>query len=191
LQDDFRVSPTLMLNLGVRYEYSTPPIERQNRLANFDPAAGGMEFAKDGSLFERTLVHPDQNNWAPRVGFSYSPRSGWVVRGAYGVFYSHTVRQGREGMLGFNPPFLVDNTIVASVFGPTAVASAAVFRLADGYPQGLLVAHRTPASGLPTFNNSILGSSASWHRISCSTSPTSETRARNYRACETSTRRRL
>ena len=34
-----------------------------------------------------------------------------MFRGAYGVFYSHTVRQGREGMLGFNPPFLVDNLL--------------------------------------------------------------------------------
>ncbi len=138
LQDDYRVSPALTLNLGIRYEYSTPPIEQENRIANFDPSKDVMEFAKDGSTFDRTLVHPDRNNWAPRAGFSYSPRSGWVIRGAYGVFYSHTVRQGREGMLGFNPPFLVDNLLVANVFGPTAVASAALFRLADGYPQGLL-----------------------------------------------------
>jgi hypothetical protein len=138
LQDDYRISPALTVNLGVRYEYSTPPIEKENRLANFDPGTGTMRLAKDGSTFDRTLVHPDRNNWAPRIGFSYSPRSGWVIRGAYGVFYSHTVRQGREGMLGFNPPFLVDNTIIANVFGPTAIASGAPFRLADGYPQGLL-----------------------------------------------------
>ena len=138
LQDDYKISRKLTLNLGIRYEYSTPPIERENRLANFDPATGSMQFAKDGSTFERSLIHPDRNNWAPRVGFSYSPASQWVIRGAYGVFYSHTVRQGREGMLGFNPPFLVDNLIIANVFGPIAVASAAPFRLADGYPQGLL-----------------------------------------------------
>jgi hypothetical protein len=41
-------------------------------------------------------------------------------------------------MLGFNPPFLVDNLILTNAFGPTAVASAAIFRLRDGYPQGLL-----------------------------------------------------
>ena len=142
LQDDYKVSPALALNLGLRYEYATPPIERENRFANFNPAAGAMEFAKNGDTFDRTLIHPDRKNWGPRAGFSYSPRPGWVVRGAYGVFYSHTVRQGREGMLGFNPPFLVDNLLVASVFGPTAVASAAVFRLADGYPQGLLDPNR-------------------------------------------------
>ena len=49
-------------------------------------------------------------------------------------------------MLGFNPPFLVDNLIFANVFGPTAVASAAPFRLADGYPQGLLEGTRVEVS---------------------------------------------
>jgi hypothetical protein len=142
LQDDFKISRKLTLNLGVRYEYSTPPIERENRLANFDPVTGSMQYAKDGSTFERTLIHPDRNNWAPRVGFSYAPAPRWLLRGAYAMFYSHTVRQGREGMLGFNPPFLVDNLIIANVFGPTAVASAAPFRLVDGYPQGLLDPNR-------------------------------------------------
>jgi hypothetical protein len=46
-------------------------------------------------------------------------------------------------MLGFNPPFLVDNLILTNAFGPTAVASAAVFRLRDGYPQGLLTPNAT------------------------------------------------
>ncbi|HET9218991.1 MAG TPA: TonB-dependent receptor, partial [Terriglobia bacterium] len=137
-QDDYRVSSALTLNLGIRYEYSTLPIERENRLANFNPATGTMRFAEEGNTFERTLIHPDRNDWAPRVGFSYSPRPDWVMRGAYGIFYSHTVRQGREGMLAFNPPFVVDNLLVANVFGPTAVASAAPFRLVDGYPPGLL-----------------------------------------------------
>src|SRR5216117_2189285 len=58
------------------------------------------------------------------------------MRGGYGMFYNHTNRQGREGLLGFNPPFLVDNTI--SVSGSNQPASAAIFRLQDGYPSGLL-----------------------------------------------------
>jgi hypothetical protein len=138
VQDDYRVTQSLTLNLGLRYEYGTPPVEKNNRFANFDPVSGSMQLAKDGSVFDRSLIHPDRNNWAPRVGFSYAPLPGWAIRGAYGVFYSQRVRQGREGMLGFNPPHLVDNLIISPVFGPTAVASAAVFQLANGYPQGLL-----------------------------------------------------
>ena len=101
-------------------------------------SAGTMVFAKDGDTFERALIHPDRNNFAPRIGFAYTPAARWVVRGGYGVFYTHTVRQGREGMLGFNPPYLVDNLLQTGVTGAAAVASAAPFRLVNGYPSGLL-----------------------------------------------------
>ena len=115
-----------------------PSVEKNNRFANFDPVTGAMRFATDGDLFDRSLIHPDYNNFAPRFGFAYSPTDRWVIRGGYGVFYSHTVRQGREGLLGFNPPFLVDNLIQTGVTGANAIASAAPFRLQNGYPGGLL-----------------------------------------------------
>jgi hypothetical protein len=138
VQDDYRVTPRLTANLGLRYEYATPPQERNNAFANFDPQTGTMVFASDGDTFERTLIHPDRNNFAPRLGFAYTPASRWVVRGGYGVFFTHTVRQGREGLLGFNPPYLVDNLLQTGVTGAAAVASAAPFRLVNGYPSGLL-----------------------------------------------------
>ncbi len=136
LQDDFKVSQKLTLNLGLRYEYATPVVEEDNQFVNLDPLTGSVITAKDGSLFDRALVRPDRNNIAPRVGFAWSPTGRWVVRGAYGIFYNHTNRQGREGLLGFNPPFLVDNTI--SVSGNSQPASSAIFRLQNGYPSGLL-----------------------------------------------------
>jgi hypothetical protein len=142
-QDDFKFSPKLTLNFGLRYEFATPPREKNNQFANFDPQTGTVIFAKDGDLFARSLIHPDRNNFAPRVGFAYSLTPRWVMRGAYGVFYSHTVRQGREGLLGFNPPFLVDNLLQTSVSGAAAIVPAPPaaffpFRLVDGYPTGLL-----------------------------------------------------
>jgi hypothetical protein len=119
-QDDYKISSNLTVNLGLRYEYATPPVEKGNRLVNFDPATGTEVFATDGDTYDRTLIHPDDNNIAPRLGFAYAPARRWVVRGAYGVFYSHTVRQGREGMLGFNPPHLVDNLLQTTVSGAGA-----------------------------------------------------------------------
>jgi hypothetical protein len=138
IQDDYKVTSRLTLNLGLRYEFATPPREKNNNFANFDPKTGATIFAKDGDIFDRSLIHPDRNNFAPRIGFAYSPTSRWVIRGAYGIFYTHTVRQGREGLLGFNPPFLVDNLIQTNVMGAQAVPSAAPFRLVNGYPSGLL-----------------------------------------------------
>src|SRR6202022_180598 len=58
-------------------------------------------------LFEQALIHPDRNNFAPRFGFAYSLTPTTVIRGAYGIFYNHTNRLGREGLLGFNPPFII------------------------------------------------------------------------------------
>ena len=139
-QDDFKVTPKLTLNYGLRYEYGTPPVEKDNQLANFDPTTGTYVLATDGGLFERALIHPDGNNFGPRVGFAWSLAERWVVRGAYGMFYNHTNRQGREGLLGFNPPFLVDNTI--AVLGNNQTAANAIFRLQDGYPAGLLDVNR-------------------------------------------------
>jgi len=136
IQDDYKITSKLTLNFGLRYEFATPPREKENRFANFDPVTGTMIFAKDGDIFARSLIHPDRNNFAPRFGFAFSPTSRWVIRGAYGVFFNHTVRQGREGLLGFNPPFLVDNLLQTSV--PGATAAAAPFRLVNGYPAGLL-----------------------------------------------------
>ena len=148
VQDDYRVTSNLTANIGLRYEYATPPREKDNQFANFDPETGTMVFASDGDMFERSLIHPDRNNFAPRIGFAYTPASRWVVRGGYGVFYTHTVRQGREGLLGFNPPYLVDNLLQTGVTGAAAIASAAPFRLVNGYPSGLL----DPNSLVPTIS---------------------------------------
>ena len=129
LQDDWKVTPRLTLNLGTRYEFATPVLEKNNRFANFDPATGTMVFAKSGSLYERSLIHPDLNNWAPRLGFAYSAAPGWVLRGAYGIFYSHTVRMGLEGTLA---------TALTASSATTTVTDPKGNVILDGYQFGLL-----------------------------------------------------
>jgi hypothetical protein len=105
LQDDWKVNSKLTLNLGVRYEYATPQWERDNRLGNFDPNTNSLFFAQDGSIFDRALVKPDKNNWAPRVGVAYQVAPKTVLRGGYGVSYIHFNRMGGENILGFTGPF--------------------------------------------------------------------------------------
>ncbi len=104
LQDDWRAGSRLTLNLGVRYEYSTPYWERDNILSNFDPATNTMVFAKDGSIGDRALVNPDRNNFGPRLGFAYTVTPGMVVRGGYGVSYVHFSRAGGGDLLPINGP---------------------------------------------------------------------------------------
>ncbi len=111
VEDDWKVTPKLTLNLGLRYDFATPPYSGKNELANFNPAgAGSLSFATGGSLGDRTLVSPTTTNFGPRIGISYSVDPKTVVRGGYGVYYSLLERIGSENQLALNPPFLVNKT---------------------------------------------------------------------------------
>ena len=145
VQDDWKATRRLTLNYGIRYEFATPPRERDNQWANYDPATNAFVSAGDGSLFDRSLIHPDRNNFAPRFGFAWSPLRRTVVRGAYGIFYSHTNRMGREGLLGFNYPFVVSRT--SQISGSNTLKfSNAIFRMQDGVPAGFVDASKVDPS---------------------------------------------
>jgi hypothetical protein len=113
-QDSWRMSNQLTVNLGIRYEYFTPLADRNNLLTNIDPATGEILTARDGSVFERTLIQPDRNDIAPRVGVAWTATPRLVVRGGYGIFYQQTDRYGSESQLGLNLPQLVDASITAN-----------------------------------------------------------------------------
>jgi len=107
VQDDYHLLPNLTLNLGLRYEYGTPIYEKYNRLANYSLTTGSMTQASDSDKY---LVNPDRLNFAPRVGLAWTARPRVVIRSAYGIFYQHTFRQGRENLLAENEPFLQNLT---------------------------------------------------------------------------------
>jgi hypothetical protein len=111
LQDDFKVASRLTLNLGLRYEYGTPQWERDNKLANFDSMTNTLVYAKNGSLYDRSLVHPDRKDFAPRVGLAYSLSSKTVIRSGYGISYLHFNRMGNQYLLAYNGPYIVLTTI--------------------------------------------------------------------------------
>lgn len=137
VQDDWKIARRLTLNLGLRYEFATPTRERDLQWANFDSTSGRYVAAKEGSLFDEALIYPDRNNFAPRLGFAWSATGKTVVRGAYGIFYNHTNRMGREGLLGFNPPFIVLGD--RQIAGSGALRSTdAIIRLQDGIPTGFV-----------------------------------------------------
>ncbi len=110
-QDDMKVTPSLTLNMGLRYEIMTPQFERDNRLANFNPATNSLVQASNGSLFNRTLVHTPKNNLAPRFGFSESLNPKTVLRGGYGIVYVQFNRAGGENNLTYNGPNVVNATV--------------------------------------------------------------------------------
>ncbi|MBZ5623750.1 MAG: carboxypeptidase regulatory-like domain-containing protein, partial [Acidobacteriia bacterium] len=111
VQDNWKVTPKLTVNLGLRYEWSTPYTERYNRLSfsNFTEdtginiplprSAGFPEFGNIGEI-RGTTVFPtsghrnspvDRNNFAPRFGFAYQLASNTILRGGAGLFYGMNV----------------------------------------------------------------------------------------------------
>ena len=132
VQNDFRVSRKLTVNLGLRYEYATPRWEKHNVLSNFDPTTNSILKAKDGSIYDRSLVNPDRNNFAPRLGLAYSLDSKTVFRGGYGISYIHQNRVGSADLLGINYPQVVIATV-----NQTNPNDAAFRSTQQGYPTGL------------------------------------------------------
>lgn len=85
-QDDWKITQRLTLNLGLRYDLYTQPIDIRDRGGLFD--LDKVRFAvpgKDG--YSRAIVDGDHNNIGPRAGFAYQMRPRWVLRGGYGLFY--------------------------------------------------------------------------------------------------------
>jgi hypothetical protein len=85
-QDDFRVSPTLTLNFGMRWEYFGPLGEKHNLLSNLGRDGNLAMVGTDGlnGAYERDL-----NNFAPRVGFAWNVLAKTVIRGAYGIYHDY------------------------------------------------------------------------------------------------------
>lgn len=145
LQDDFKISPKLTLNLGIRYEFATPQWEQDNLLANFDPDTLSLIRATDGSLYDRALIDPDRNNWAPRLGFAYQLMDRTVLRGGYGISYIHFNRLGGENLLAFNGPNIVGNSITQQPSQGLCTGNNFLncFRLTEqGYPDGFVSSDR-------------------------------------------------
>ena len=144
VQDDWKVSPNLSLNLGVRYDFITPALEAENRQTNFIPEGGGrLVFAQEGSLEDRGLVKPDYNNVAPRVGAVYKLDEKTVLRGGYGIFYNLFDRVGSEDQIALNPPGLINNSLAIG-----ANATAPLFLLRNGFPGDFLApVDMDPAAG--------------------------------------------
>ena len=142
LQDDWKVSSRLSLNLGLRYDFITPALEANNAQTNFDPAGtGSLVFATDGSLEDRGLVKADTNNFAPRVGGVYRLDDKTVLRGGVGVFYNLFDRVGSEDQLALNVPGLINNTV-------TQTSGSPVFFLRQGLPASFLTPpNLDPAAG--------------------------------------------
>jgi hypothetical protein len=157
LQDDYRVSSKLTLNLGLRYEVETGRNERYNRLSWFDPSVpnpigtqvdipnlrGGLQFVGVGnnSSWQKAT---NWKNLGPRFGFAYSATPSTVLRGGYGLFYLPATGDDQGTNLG-EAGFSATTAFVSSLNGGLTPAGT----LSNPFPQGIAIP-RGSSQGLMT-----------------------------------------
>jgi outer membrane receptor protein involved in Fe transport len=121
-QDDWRIRANLSLNLGIRYEYNGPYTEVKNQIANLDVAPGftaavPVEPGQTGpafGVFPASLIQPDRNNFAPRLGLAWKPLKQTVVRAGYGINYNLAQYGTVIQNFAFQPPFAETATNTAT-----------------------------------------------------------------------------
>ncbi|MEK7409011.1 MAG: TonB-dependent receptor [Acidobacteriota bacterium] len=152
VQDDWKISPKLTLNLGVRYEYNPPYHERDDNFFNFDPSAGKLILPSDAALGRvnplfpsnlvpvvtasqagapRSLWYTDLNNIVPRFGFAYRPSTSnrTVIRGGYGIYIDDLTSS--IWRLGTGGPFISQETFTNAITG-----GKPLFQFPNAFPPG-------------------------------------------------------
>ena len=141
LQDDWKVTPKLTLNLGVRYEYESPLTIATNIYSRIDTNTGNLLAAGLNGVSNSLNINTPKADISPRIGLAYSVNDKTVVRAAFGTFYG-TIFQNLGGQLAY-PGF--DNTIQYNNLG-TAVAQP--FALSQGMPLAPPPNLKDPAAAL-------------------------------------------
>jgi hypothetical protein len=139
VQDDWRVSHWLTLNLGMRYDYYGPNSEVANRISNINLTTGQIIIAGQNGVSTSAGVQPDYLDFAPRFGFAATIAKGTVLRGGYGI--SFVPNMIASSMALRNPPFVSLYTVNATPLTP-------INSLSDGLPLPVATSATNPTGSL-------------------------------------------
>jgi Carboxypeptidase regulatory-like domain/TonB dependent receptor len=150
-QDDWKLTPSLTVNLGLRYEYDQPIYEVNNKQANVDLATGTVYVAGQAGADKvfgdgKALYNPTYTNFMPRIGFAWQPMPRVVFRGGYGIT-NYLEGTGAALRLNYNPPFQGSFSETAQTPTPTSAGTPI-----------------TVESGLPIGNNAPITSYNAWDK---------------------------
>jgi hypothetical protein len=133
IQDDFRASSKLTLNMGLRWDVYVPWIEVDDRQSNFDVSTGRFVIASPDAVINgvqvgRHLQTYSKRDLGPRFGFAYDVKGDGrtLLRGGVGVFWNFTPG-GTSSSKAQNPPFLQSTSLTNNTFGTN-------LRVSDGLP---------------------------------------------------------
>lgn len=160
-QNDWKFRPNLTFNLGLRYEYYSPLSEKEGRLSNLTLGPPGRELTGATIGVVDEFFKPDRNNFAPRLGFAYSPSSlqdKMVIRGGFGISYNRIPNVVLANSRA-NPPFLARFGLCCA-FSQADLANLGIFYTTGSsnspfsFPVNpLLNLGLDPATGLPRGRN--------------------------------------
>ncbi len=157
LQDDWKATRNLTLNLGVRWEYQSPWADRYNQLAWFDPdfqdpltkSRGLLRFAgRDGN--PRQQSDSDRNNFAPRLGLAWRFEEKTVLRAGWGLFFSPGSGGIGSGASDLGSGFLAQTSVYLGPPEPSPNTPPPGGSLADPFKTGII---QPPSTGVGTSVN--------------------------------------
>ncbi len=153
IQDDWRVTKVLTLNLGLRYDIITPDIDAHNQISNFNPATASLIVPGVNGASRSAGVKTDYKSIAPRVGFAANIRPGTVLRGGYGRVY---FRDNTGPSVPFaDPPFVTTyspNPLTVSLSTPLPLPAAQSTTNLSGAVRGIQLDYQNSYVDQVNFN---------------------------------------
>ncbi len=145
-QDSFKVTPRIVMNYGLRYEFQDPWTEAHNEISNYSLATGNILIAGRGGNSDSLLL-PRKNDYSPRLGFDFQLDPRTVIRGGGALFFSPE-NDGREDLLTMNYPFAEQAAYSDWVYnGPSTGPDAPwAYELDEGVPRSTVI--NVPGNGV-------------------------------------------